>query len=133
MERAERGKNALEALLHGRIGPALSKLQTPEQVLAEGQDRPQDTDTEELAPEIAAQIIHEMLDRHYRQCLDEPIPMLDNQTPRQCARSKKGRAKLVGWLKYLENNELRRAARQGQTPYDSRWMWKELKLETLRE
>ena len=39
MERAERGKNALEALLHGRIGPALSKLQTPEQVLAEGQDQ----------------------------------------------------------------------------------------------
>ena len=51
-----------------------------------------------------------MLDQHYRQCLDESIPALDNKTPRQCARSKKGREKVIEWLKHLENNELRRAA-----------------------
>jgi hypothetical protein len=35
---------------------------------------------------------------------------------------------VIEWLKLLENNELRRAASQGHTPYDSRWMWDELKL-----
>jgi hypothetical protein len=74
-----------------------------------------------------------MLDQHYRQCLDEPIPALDNKTPRQCARSKKGRAKVIEWLKHLENNELRRAASQEQEPYDSRWMWDELKLDKYRD
>ena len=44
-------------------------------------------------------------------------------------RSKRGREQAIEWLKLLENNELRRAAGQGQPPHDSRWMWEELKLE----
>lgn len=136
IERAERGKPALEALLHGLIGPALSKLQTPEQLLAERDAlNPDDDDqvTDTIDPEIAAEVIHNMLDQHYHQCLDEPIPVLDNKTPRQCARSKKGREQVVEWLKHLENNEQRRASRQGQTPYDSGWMWDELKLTEYRD
>lgn len=136
MERTQLGKEVLEALLQGLIGPALSKLQTPEQLMAEDKSRQQgDSDREtadSIDPEIAADIIQNTLDQHYRQCLDEPIPALDNKTPRQCARSKKGREKVIEWLKYLENNELRRATREGQTPYDSRWMWDELKLGKYR-
>ena len=136
MERAERGKTALDALLHGRIGPGLSKLQTPEQLMAERDShRPDDGDREPadtIDPEIAAEVIRNMLDRHYRQFLDEPIPALGNKTPRQCATSNKGREKVIDWLKQLENNEHRRAASQGQEPYDSRWMWEELKLGPYR-
>ncbi len=136
MERSQRGQGILEALLHGLVGPALSKLQTPEQLMAENENHQQDTghreSTDTIDPEIAAEIIHNTLDQHYRQCLDEPIPALDNKTPRQCARSKKGREKVIEWLKHLENNELRRAASQGQEPYNSRWMWDELKLGKYR-
>jgi len=133
MERSERGMNALEALLHGLIGPALSKVQTPEQLMV-GHEPDQQTvgdgrAADEIDPEVAAGVMRDYLDRHYRQCLDEPIPMLGDKTPRQCAKSKKGREKAIEWLKYLENNELRRAVSQGQEPYDSRWMWQELKLE----
>lgn len=137
MERTERAKHVLETLLHGLIGPALSKLQTPEEAMAE-EDIDQRVHYEEepadsIDPEIAAQMIHDMLDRHYRRCLDEPIPALNNKTPRQCARSKKGRAKVIDWLKHLENSELRRAADQGQEPYDSSWIWEELKLTKYRD
>ena len=132
MERAKRGQDMLEEFLHGLVGPALSTLQTPEQLMKEhethdqgdGNRKPSNT----IDPEIAAEIIHNTLDQHYRQCLDEPIPALDNKTPRQCARSKKGREKVLEWLKHLENNELHRAAGQGLAPYDSRWMWEELKI-----
>ena len=131
LERAERGRDVLQVLLHNLIGPALSKLQTPEQLMADEThqqgDRKRDP-TDTIDPKIAAEIIHSTLDQHYRQCLDEPIPALDNKTPRQCARSKMGREKVIEWLKYLENNELHRAADQGQEPYDSSWMWDELKL-----
>ena len=134
MERTERGKSALETLLHGLIGPALSKLQTPEQLLAERVALNADeAPIDDIDPDIAAEAIQLMLDEHYRQCLDEPIPMLDNKTPRQCARSKKGREKVIDWLKYLENSELHRAASQGQKPYDSSWMWDELKLTPYRD
>ena len=127
----------MEGLLHGLIGPALSKLQTPEQLMAEnetgqqGAGDPEPADT--IDPEFAAEMIHNLMDQHYRQCLDEPIPMLDNKTPRQCARSKKTRDKVIEWLKHLENNELRRAVGQRQAPYDSCWMWEELKLAKYRD
>jgi hypothetical protein len=34
--------------------------------------------------------------------------------------------KVIGWLKYLENGEGRRAHREGTPPYDFSWMWREL-------
>jgi uncharacterized protein (DUF2384 family) len=135
LERAERGRDVLQVLLHNLIGPALSKLQTPEQLMADDTQRQGDRKrelTDAIDPKIAAEIIHNTLDQHYRQCLDEPIPALDNKTPRQCTRSKMGREKVIEWLKYLENNELHRAADQGQEAYDSSWMWDELKLRKNR-
>ena len=67
-----------------------------------------------------------------RRVLDEPVPALGDKTPLQCVRSKQGREKIIESLKLLENNEERRAASQGQQPYDSRWMWDELKLGRYR-
>ena len=134
MERAQRGQHVLETLLQGLIGPALSKLQTPEQLIAERETTQHSYSdgitADSVDPEIAAEIISNYLDRHYRQTLDEPVPVLDNKSPRQCVKSKKGRKMVVEWLKHLENSELRRAASQGQKPYDSRWMWQELKLDS---
>jgi hypothetical protein len=68
-------------------------------------------------------------DQHYRRTLDDPVPMLGNKTPRECARTKQGRVKLVRWLKQIENGELQQAARQGAPAYDTAWMWKELGVE----
>ena len=105
-------------------------------MLEERDTRRQDAGDREPAdaidPDMAAEIIHNTLNQHYRQVLDEPIPALGNKTPRQCARSKKGRERVIEWLKNLENNELRRATREGQAPYDSRWLWDELKLGRYR-
>jgi hypothetical protein len=104
-ERAQHGQAILESLLQGLIGPALSTLQTPEQMLAERDRRRQDTNAREPAdsidPEIAAEIIQHTLDQHYRRVLDEPVPALGDKTPRQCARSKKGRELVIEWLKHL--------------------------------
>ena len=71
-------------------------------------------------------------DMHYRRALGEPIPMLGNRSPRQCRRSKLGRALLVDWLKEIENRELRDAARGGTAPYDMSWMWQELGIDRER-
>lgn len=130
-ERAKSGTDVLQDLLHNLVGPALSLLQTPEQLMA---SQPQQDSnrkrepTEGIDQKLEAEIIHHTMDQHYHRCLDEPIPALDNRTPRQCARNKTGRKKVTEWLKQLENNELRRAVEAGQEPYDSSWMWKELKL-----
>jgi len=49
-------------------------------------------------------IIHDGLDRHYRDLLDQPIPVLGNKSPRAAVKTPKGRAKVVDWLKTLENH-----------------------------
>ena len=131
LETAEHGTDELQRLLHNLIGPALSLLQTPEQLMASQPQHSTDRRlelTDHIDPQVEAEIVHHTLDQHYQKCLDEPIPVLDNRTPRQCVQSKTGRKKVIEWLKMLEHNELHRAAETGQEPYDSSWMWKELNL-----
>jgi hypothetical protein len=50
------------------------------------------------------------LDRHYRDLLDQPIPMLGNKSPRVAAKTASGRTKVVDWLKMVENH------RKGRRP-----------------
>jgi hypothetical protein len=116
--------------LGGLVGQPLTSHQTLEKMLDEPSDAP--PMQSELPAEVAEQAIHSFLDSHYRQALDEPLPYLDGKTPRQAAKTKKGRAQVISWLKKLENSEGRRAASQGQQPYDFQWMWREMKIDDPR-
>lgn len=129
-ERAERGREILSSHLGESIGQPLTSLQTLEQ-LREAPARPS-VAQDELPPEIAEQAISSYFDGHYRQTLDQPLPALGGKTPRQAAKTKKGREAVIDWLKLLENSEAHRAASQGQQPYDFLWMWEELKVADLR-
>jgi len=137
VERSRRGQAELEKRLHGLIGPALSKLQTPQQLMDQrgdpGSQQAGSGPDDALDPQLAAEMIRNMLGQHYRHTLDEPLPMLDNKTPRQCARSKKDQSKVIEWLKYLENSEQHRAGQQQQASYDFRWLWEELNLTEYRD
>ena len=75
------------------------------------------------------QVIHSYLDDYYRRILDDPHPSVDGKTLRQAAGTRKGREKVIDWLKQLENAEYRRAAQQRHKPYDTSWIWRELGIE----
>ena len=77
-------------------------------------------------------VMHSYLDDHYRRTLDDPLPMLDGKTLREAAATRKGRDRVVDWLKQLENAEHHRAAQQGHRPYDTAWLWRELGIEAPR-
>ena len=134
VERAERGKSWLAGVLGPLVKAPLTALQTPEQAMAEhaamGDDRPPPEPP--LPPEEMAALLHEVEDRHYREILSQPIPMLDGKSPKQAARSKAGRRKVMEWLKYLENGAARRSQAQGHPAYDFGWMWEALKVTDLR-
>ena len=132
LERAEKGKALLAKHAGDLLGTPLTSHQSPEKLLEERRE-PKEADEDggqlQLSLEEQADILHELMDRHYRQVLQEPIPALGHRTPRQAMRSKAGREQLRQWLKNLENNEARRARNQGGAPYDTRWMWRELGLD----
>ena len=78
----------------------------------------------ELPPELQ-EAMDTHLTAHYRQTLDDSIPMLNGKTPRECAADPALRNDVIGWLKYMENSD----KRSPQPSYDFTWMWDELNLE----
>ena len=81
---------------------------------ARGDDRP--SSALDLPPEVQAQVVHAMLDKHYRALLDEPIAMLGDLSPRAASRSAKGREKIAVWLKHQAYGEPIPPCRRSQCP-----------------
>jgi hypothetical protein len=133
VERADRGRELLACALGALVGPPLTSMQTPEQVMADLPEAGPMEQTElPLAPADAAVAIKQVLDRHYREALKSPVPMLGDRSPKQAVRSKSGRRQVAEWLKYLENQSTHRAGASGEPCYDFTWMWEALGIADLR-
>jgi hypothetical protein len=127
--RAERGTQMLMQLLGGLVATPITETQSVQRALEEHRGRERssaEAAAPQLPPEEAARLMKELLDRHYRRVIEEPIPLIGNIPPREAVRTLKGRQKVIGWLKDLENGEGRRAQREGISPYDFSWLWHEL-------
>ena len=132
-ERAERGRAILAELAGALVGPALTEIETLEQVMA-GRDGDEHLDqASDLPAELQAELVHGALTDHYRKTLDEPIPALGDLSPRAAAQTAAGRRKVADWLKHIENQ-----TKSGNLPddpmasYDFTWLWRDLGLEKLR-
>jgi hypothetical protein len=77
-------------------------------------------------------LLHAILDRHYRNLLNEPVPMLGNTSPLVAAKTAKGRERLAVWLKLVENGAARHASGTPMSDYDVSWMWEQLGVTELR-
>ena len=131
--RAERGQALLASALGELVRTPLTKIETIEQVMASRPPHAVDP-SNEIPPDVQAEVMRVALDKHYRQILDQPVGMLDDLTPRAAAKTKKGREKLVAWLKFLENQtERHHGAGDPLGSYDFSWMWTELGVADLRQ
>jgi len=133
VERSENGAEALNKLLGDLVEPPLTLLQSAGHLMEEQSSLQENSaNLDLLLPEAdpleLENLMSAYLDQHYRETLDEPVPALDDATPRQCSKTEAGKEKLIVWLKYLENQEQRQIKREGGTPYDFSWMWDELGL-----
>ena len=129
--RSERGRALLAQVLGGLVAQPLVEMQTLEKVMA-SRDAPPPLCLD-LSDEERRTIIHGSLDRHYRDLLDQPIPVLGNLSPRAAARTSKGRTKVVNWIKMIENHASKQAGRNNPiATYDFSWLWTELDVGELR-
>lgn len=131
--RAARAKALLTPALDGLVGTPLTKITTMEQAIdADPAESP--LPESEIPPEVQAELLHTVLETHYRGVLSLPIPMLGNISPHEAARTASGRNKLVAWLKLLEDEAAsHKAAGNPLGTYDFGWMWAELGIEDLRK
>jgi len=130
--RADRGRKMLEPLLDGLVSTPLVERQTLEQAFAEQREHGSNSAGLDLPADEQHRILHDAMNRHYRAQLDQPIPALGNISPRKAARSKKGRDKLVAWLKLLENQSAKHEPDDPMASYDFTWMWEEIDVSDLR-
>lgn len=130
-ERCGRGCALLSRLLGSRLGLPSIETQTLEQMrAARSGAKVREVD---LSEEEQCALIHDQMDRHYRSTLDEPVPALGGLTPRAAVKTHDGRARVVGWLKFLENGTAKSGDRNpAMASYSFGWMWKELGLDDMR-
>jgi hypothetical protein len=129
--RADRGQALIAETLATLVGQPLVEMQTLQQLQASRASQPPPPPLE-IPPDQQQLIVHAYLDKHYRQLLDESVPMLGNMSPRKAVRSAKNRSKVVTWLKTLENHSAKIDRTDPMATYDSTWLWNELGISDLR-
>ena len=133
VERAERLHQRLKDILGSQVSDPIMVHQTVGQAMAEHLKEPAPEAQVDLPPEVGSQLVKDFYDRHYRETLDEPIPMLNDKSPRAAVKTPEGKEKVVAWLKYLETSEARMRQSKAAEPYDFSWMWQELGIFELRK
>ncbi|MCY4136777.1 MAG: hypothetical protein OXF56_00740, partial [Rhodobacteraceae bacterium] len=131
--RAKKLQSRLKDILGNLVSEPVMVHQTVEQAMAAHRTNPAPIDQADLPPEVESQIITEFYDRHYRETLDQPIPMLGDTSPRVAAKTPEGKEKVAAWLKVLETGEARMRQSRAIEPYDFAWMWQELGVAHLRK
>jgi hypothetical protein len=125
--RADRGQAMLEPALAGLVRAPRVERQTVEQMMSASPRRmARHAEPPPLPPDELKHVVHQRLTDHDRRTLDEPIPALGNRSPRQAAKTAKGREKLVDWLKMMENSSGRQDPDNPTASYDFTWLWEEL-------
>lgn len=130
--RSNQGRALFSELLGDLVSEPLVEMQTLDQAMSSRRDSPPPPELS-LTEEERRTIIHQSLDRHYRDMLDQPAPIFGNKSPRAAIRTAKGRAKVIDWLKMLENHAAKSAGgNDDMATYDFAWLWAELGLNGLR-
>lgn len=132
--RAEKGTAIVLQALGDLVRKPLTEIRTVEQMMAKALDDRADAPTSDIPMDVAEQVVHQFLDGHYRETLDQPVAMLGNKAPRQAVRTEAGRRQVVEWLKYLENQSVKRPdPSDPMATYSFEWMWMELGVQDLRQ
>jgi len=125
-ERAERGRRFLEGLVGDAVRYRATRYEDLDRVRAASRHPPEPRPPD-VPPEVEAELLGRFYEQHSRAWLDQPVPALGNRTPRQAARLKAMRPRLIALLKEFENGS-ERLRREGRPAYDFGWMWDELGL-----
>ncbi len=132
-ERLASGKTLLEEILTGLVQHKRDRFTDMDSYMEKAKSSKKGTKTtrEEIDPETKRKIMRSMSLEHTERWLNEPIPALDDQTPRQASRIPVYRDKLLDLLKVTSYMEEKRLS-DGELPiYDLERIKKELGIEEL--
>lgn len=130
-KRASKGRKLIEKALGKIVNFQKLTIEAPDSKM---KSAPKITKKEEekqeafmASPEVQAEL-KKMVQAHWKAWFDQPIPMLDDQTPRQAAKTEMGKERLEALLLYYERSD---AERDEHDPLkaDIQYLRRELALE----
>jgi hypothetical protein len=120
-ERLERGKLLLSDIAGQSLRHLRDEFTTQKELKKRAMSGPPGPRRDEGPNEIPKELQHELIGRyledHYGKWPDIALPALGGKTPREAARTPKGRTQLIALLKDIENGEDRKR-RDGEPFYD---------------
>jgi hypothetical protein len=119
-KRLETGRQLVEQ--HGgawlrHLGDSFQSLDAMKRKVREERPRRKPERQSGLPPAVEREILSKIKNEHYERWVDERLPALDGQTPREAARSVMGRRALEDLLRTMENAE-ERIRRDGDVAFD---------------
>ncbi len=96
------------------------------EMLAEVGIEPTGKEGSETPPEEQKQVVHQVLEKHYRKWLDEALPALGDLSPREAVTDPDRRPEVIAQL--LEAEERTRASSWPMNEFDFDFLWEELGL-----
>lgn len=129
-ERTKRGKKLLSKLLGDAISFQQTLIESPEQKMKSLPSSGNNSDLEMsklmALPEVQEQM-KAMAQAHWKSWFDEPIPALDNKTPREASKTADGKERLDALLLQYERHDLEK----GEHPFkaDINYLRTELALD----
>ena len=124
-ERLAQGKRRLEKALGDLIRHRSDSRKSYEELSKQKPATPPSQE-DEIPDEVKARLLVEVLDRHFHNWLDMPLPVLDGLSPRQAVETAKGRRQVESLIRNMEYNDIRNRL---QVDYDVSWLRAELGLD----
>ena len=120
---ADDGRPWFDALAGHAVRFMTREISDPKGVLAHRSGPTKAVKPPDLPPEALAQVIEQMIRRSYAHWADEPIPALENKTPRQAIQTPAGLERVKGLIRSYEAGEMRQAAEQNRPLISYQFLW----------
>lgn len=127
---ASQGRDWFETLTANNVRFLHRDELDPQQIKTQGGQASQTQDSEpvnmqplDVEPAVLTQAIEQALHRAYSNWADEPVPLLDNQTPRQAMQAPAGLDRVKGLIRSYETDEKRQAAQQRRPAVSYAFLW----------
>lgn len=124
---ADQGREWLDALTGPALGLIRRKVSDPKSWAQQGKKSSAKTSKSlglpDIDPQDLTKLISGFLQRSYANWCDEPVPALDNKTPRQAIQTTAGLERVKGLLRSYESSETQQAQQQGRTPVSYDFLW----------
>jgi Protein of unknown function (DUF2384) len=96
------------------------------------QRRPDEVRESPTPPQLPPEVVSEIIEKHIRQTYadwaDQPLPALNNRTPREAIRTPEGLEQVKFLLHSYEHGEVQQAKDQHRTPVSYDFLWQKLGL-----